>query len=462
MVKSLKRFFNPKALVAGIFLAAISVLGLNTLSNNSVAAACANPNNFICAGVSSKQALVNAYNGSGEVQNVYRSGHFGNFNDADRDRFLGSAGHEAKSYKNGKIILDDGRVVATGAYSLGRQGGTGTFNPYSIVIAGKTYYWGYNSTAFKSDGLRTLVLMDSEDKYMQFAAITDCGNPITGDKPKFQCDKLKSEKVNDTTYKFWTEATVNKFATVKNVHYDFGDGQTKDTSNPSEKVSHTYSKAAKYHVTVKVTYVVNGVTQEEKLQINCQTDVEVTEKKVVAKCDSLDKLLIEGTRKYGFVGIASVENATVKSATFDFGDNSTAPGTVSVPINGKVAITGAHQYANSVKEAHIVLTIQFNVKDSTTTEECATDLEFSEETCKDNPNRPECQPKCIPKAGEDSNCHVLSIETCVPQKGEDAECKIPETGPVEVIGSALGLSSIAGAGAYWRASRKSLRDLIKR
>lgn len=458
MKSFIAKLFQPKLLVAGILLAAISVFGFNVLTNNKAFALpqdC-DSNSIIYCGFQNANEFKSKYNANatGDLPAIYE--HF-DLSSNEMNRFM-STYKWATAYKDGRIVLDDGRVVATNAYSIGRKS---SGNPYTVNIAGKTYHWGYNKTAFAANSIRTLVMMDTSDKYMEFGVMTSCANAITGDKPKFQCDKLHKETVNDTTYKFWTDVSL-KNANVKKVHYDFGDGQTKDTTNPAEKVSHTYSKAGKYHVTVKVTYTVNGVTQEETLQINCQTDVEVKEKKVVAKCDKLDSLLIEGTRKYGFVGIASVENATVKSAQFNFGDGSTAPGSVAPAVNGKVAIAATHQFASSVKEAQIELTIEFSVKDSTTTEKCSTKIKFTEETCKDNPNRPECQPKCIPKEGEDSNCKVLTKEICIPQKGEDANCKIPETGPAEIIGSAIGLSGLTGAGMYWRASRKNLRDLIKR
>lgn len=467
-MKSLTALFKPKFIIAGLVLAIISAFTATTLAPTKSDAATSN--DIIFGGVSNAQQVVNAYNNDGNLQNLYNNGYFGNLGANNGAARFGGQAIEATTYKDGRTVLADGRVVITGGYSAGNTGGPGTFNAYTINIGSKTYYWGFHYSSFASNGLRTLVLMDQQNKYAQFAVLTSCANPVWGEIPRFQCDELQKEQVNDNTYKFWTkvstsQATENTSVSVQNVHYDFGDGKTHDTQNANEKISHTYDKPGKYTVKVTVTYVVNGIVTQETLQTNCQKEVEVKEKKVVvAKCDTLEPFLIQGKRKYNFVGTASIENATVKSASFDFGDNSTAPGTVGTVVDNKVKITSPdHQYGDDVKEAKIVLTVQFTVKDSTQTSKCETTIKFKEETCKDNPNRPECKPPCIPKEGEDSNCKILPKETCKPQKGEDSNCQVlPVTGPEAIIGSALGLSGLTGAGMYYRASRKNLRDLIKR
>lgn len=460
MVKSfLRNLFRPKILLTAVLsVAAVSALGVGLLlANNPVdASACPGKdddnNAFMRCGFTSASNFETKFNANvnagGDLDEVYK--HFG-FTSGDMGR-LKTEGKWGWAKNNGTIVLDDGRVVATNGASSGREKWGEQRHGFNVAGSSATYFWSYLQHSFApgTTKIRVLVLMDKEDKYMQFAVMDACGNPTWGELPKFDCKKLtadKPEKFVGEEFTFKTQVDL-KNATVKNYHYDFDDGKSIDTTNA--EVKHSYTKGGNYKVTVTVTYIVNGVEVKEKLQIHCKTEVKVKEKKVIAKCDSLTPKLITG-RKYSFKGIAKVENATLKSATFNYGDGSTAPGKIGDKDGNKIEVTGEHTYKEDlVGKVTITLTLTFDVKGSAQSDKCETELEFKKKPC-------------VPKEGEDSECKILPKEECIPQKGEDANCvKLPDTGPAEILGAALGVSGLGAAGAYYRASRKNLRDLIKR
>lgn len=409
---------RPKLVLAGLAVAVAAVFGVSALTQNKAQAlpVDCDTNAIVKCGFQDKNGFKSDYNANvtGDLPAIYE--HF-NFSANEMDRFMSTAVW-ATAYKDGRIVLDDGRVVATKAWSIGRETANGT-NPYDITIGNKLYHWGYNQTAFAANSIRTLVMMDKNNKYMEFAVITSCGNPVTGIKPVFQCNYLKKEKVNETTYKFWTDATAKDGATIKNLHYDFGDGTSKDTANKDEKITHVYKKAGKYHIKVTITYVVNGKEQTETLQINCQTDIEVKEQlKPAFECTELKRIFVSDNR-YKFVGLATYKDAKVTGATFDFGDGQTAAGTVKETSSTTAEITAEHQFAEFTGTRTITLDVEFT----------------------------------IGKDKKNARCQTQITREVLPKE-------IVRTGPAEVVGAALGLGGLTGAGMYYRASRRNLLSSI--
>ena len=276
--------------------------------------------------------------------------------------------------------------MATKAWSIGRES-FGNPNRKPLKIGNGTYYWSYLSTSFASGTtrIRTLVMMDKNNKYMEFAVMAACGNPTTGTKPVFQCEMLNYEKskLNDTDYEFWTNVTAKNGATVKSVVYNFGDGSpTVPKTNPLEKVKHTF-KPGNWEVSVTVTYNVNGHTQTETIQEKCKTKIEVKPQPVFV-CKSLDGFLIDqtGKRKYGFLTVGHVENgAKLVSAEYNYGDGS-AKETKSdvIKINDTDYGIGAeHTYAdNLVGEKTITADLKFTIGDDTKNARCETKINLEE------------------------------------------------------------------------------------
>lgn len=448
-MKSLTKIFRPKFLVAGIVLAALSVLGFNTLTHPTVYSA-TNPNDIMPGGFTagSVNSFANGYTKKADIKHVYE---WAGLSPDELARFKATA-KPGTAYSDGRIVLSNGDLLATDASSAGRLPIKG--NNQQVTIKDTKYHYGKNTGNFASKSLPVLVMLNPLDHSLEFAAIADCGNPTWGKSPGYYCDQLVKEQVDRDTFNFSTKAFTKNGATVEKVVYDFGDGSKAVTkTNPGEKVPHTY-KPGNYTAKVTVHFKVNGKVKTHT-RTECTKPVKVEEEKKPAyKCTSLSKHLISGTRKYKFVGTAEFKHAKLTAAAFNFGDGQTGPGTIQ---NGTDAatITAEHQYAeNLVGKKTVTLALEFTIGNDKENVQCKTELEFKQKTCKDEPNREECQP---PK------------EFCKPgiPKGDD-RCKeilpkeIVKTGPAEIIGSALGLGSLAGAGMYYRASRKNLHNIFKR
>lgn len=427
-MKRFYKLFQPEVLVAGVAVAIVSAFSVALATpTKSTADGCSN--DVICNGISSGQDLVNVFNSDPEVRAIYSSGHFGNLSADNGVSRAATQMIEAKSFKDGRTVLQDGtnRVVFTNGKSLGREGGfEGHFNPFTINIGGKDYHWGFNSTALGQDGMRTLVLMDKDNVKAQFAVLTSCGNPIIGEQPEFHCDKLNREQIDRDTFEFWTEATAENGATITNLHYDFGDGETFDTSDKNERVSHDFAPGD-HTITVVITYNINGVEHTEPLQMKCKVKIKVEkkkEKKPNFACTDLKPIAL-GDLKFKFVGKAEFKNAELISGKFDFGDGTTAAGTITSTGEGTADITSPeHKFAEFTGTRTITLDLTFDL-------------------------------------GKDEGNDVCETKITHEIKGEQAPPKeIPRAGATELLATAAGVSGLGAAGAYYRASRKNLHGLI--
>jgi len=441
-VNLLRYLFNSKLLaaLAGVF--AIGFMGFSLATASAAVAALPQDcdtsnfhNSIISCGFQDQNGFKAKYNenAKGDVQTLYADPAF-NFKSTDMDRFM-SEFKWATAYKTGNLQLDDGRVVATNIWSLGHEHFNDQRQP--VTLGGHNYFWSYVQYGFHADSIRALVLMDKQDKYMQFAVLTSCGNPLGGTKPTFQCDMLHKNQKSDTDFEFWTDITAKDGATVKNVHYDFGDGMTTNTTNGAQHITYSYKKPGTYHVTVTVTYNVNGHDQTETVQAKCKADVEVKEKPVFA-CSTLigTPVIVNGSNsrtKFDFTVRGTGTHTTLQSATFDFGDQQSA--TVNATA-GKDEISTPHEFAKE-GDYKITATLTYDAGTTQVVENCTTTTTVKPPTCVDTPNKSECQPCVVnPQA---SICHHV----------------LPATGPTEILGATVGLSGIAGAGMYYRATRRN-------
>src|SRR5262249_35594520 len=153
-VNVLRYILNPKTFAAGVSLLVLGFLGLGSIMSPAKALLpqdCDKPGqqpiSIISCGFQSPSEFISDYNTNkqGDLHTVYNE--FGLT--PDQVSRLG----ELKwgwSYRDGRIVLDDGRVVATNGWSIGRSHG-GTTNPYTWkTLNGVTYYWGYNNQSFAS------------------------------------------------------------------------------------------------------------------------------------------------------------------------------------------------------------------------------------------------------------------------------------------------------------------------
>ena len=463
-MNKLRDFLRPKFLVGGLLVAVTLATGVAFLTQKpAVAAVDCDNNAIIKCGYSSLSNFKTkfAQNPYGDLQKIY--GHWG----VDGNKFAAQAKH-VTVYKNGEVKTDDGTVVATGVNSLGRE--KHGDNRKSINIAGKTYYYSQPKDSFSPNSLDGYAMFNPDDHSMMLTILKACGNPVWGKSPGYKCDSLKQTKVNDTTYKYVATPYTKDGATVSKIVYDFGDGKTQTvTSNFGQEVTHTY-KAGKYTARATVYFKVNGKEKSHTRQ-ECTKPVEVKEApKPVFVCTGLVAKQVAGSRtKFTFTASAQVKDATLKSATFKFDDGKTA----TVNAVGTTATT-TYEYA---KEGNHTTTVDltFDKGSDKNNAKCKVVTKTVPETCKDTPEKPECQPpktcadtpdapECQPpKTCEDTpnapECQPK--DDCTTNPDKDACKEIPSTGPAEILGSVLGLSTITGAGVYYRASRRNLLDQLK-
>ncbi|HSE60739.1 MAG TPA: hypothetical protein VLA88_00420 [Candidatus Saccharimonadales bacterium] len=397
---------------------ATGLFGYTAINQRPAAAAsCDKNNDIVYCGYTSPTDLANKVAASNELKTIYEHDFAPGYSMGDLSNWKAKA-QKATVYKDGRVVLADGTVVATGANSLGRE----KFNDgrKAISIGGHTYYYGTTQNNFAADSIPAYVLL-GDDHSLKFAALTECGNPVWGNSPAYKCDMLNQKKISDTEYEYTANVT-SKNATLTKLVYDFGDGKTQTvTSNFGQALKHTYAPG-KYTAKVTAYFTVNGKEQSDT-RAECTKPVEVPQPpKSNIQCVSLTATLIEGN-KYNFTITGEADNATLQSGSIDFGDQQTA--SELKPASATTVVT-PHEYA---KAGTYKASAKLVYDKGTTTEACVAEVAIAQ---------PPVTPPTTPQV-------------------------LPETGPIEIIGSVLGLGSAAGATAYYRSSRRNLiAEMLKK
>lgn len=460
---NITNLFNLKTLVVSLALAVLGVLGVST-AVHALPQDCDN-NSIVYCGYQNLGEFKNKYQSSGELQTFYNYAHnqsvaSSGLHPSEINRYV-AEGKFGYVYRNGDVILDNGQKVMTNAWSIGRQPRNDP-RRVPIKIGDVTYYKSIVEVGFASTTQKIPVfVLFNDDGEVEFATMNSCANTVWGNnvKPKYSCDKLNSERLSDKSFKFTTNATADAStnANIVKVIYDLGDGNKVEKTNKDQKFeyTHTYAKAGNYNVKVEVVVSLPGGKTKTVSGTYCVTQVEAKEQpKPEFSCKALDRYLIEGNRKYKFVATGTHKNAELVSATFDFGDGQKAENiTKKVVVSPtESTITVEHQYAKE-KTGKLTATVdlKFKVGNDFKNSKCTIPVELTELTCKDTPEKPECKPpkECKPGIPEDDD----RCKEILPKE-------IVKTGPAEIAAGALGLGSLAGAGMYYRASRRNLLDKI--
>jgi len=322
---------------------------------------------------------------------------------ADYSRFVETA-RMGTAYKDGRIVVD-GQTVATDAWSVGRHNWAGR---KAIKIAGKTYYTSSTKNSFESDSIPVMVMFDKNGK-MEFAALTACGNPITGTpkSPTYACNELKKTAVSGkaNTYNFTTSASAGNGAKIVKVEYDFGDGTSVTKTSPTDAVQHTFTKTAT--VTVKVYVSIPGKQTIVVQSTKCKTVVNVELPKPEMACTGLTatpgKADEQGNTPYTFAAKASAKNATIQSYAFTFGDKATQTVTT-----GNATAAAAHTYAPGTYTANVSVKMLANGKSQDVTgPNCVVPITIKKLECK--PGVPVGSPECETKPQPVVSCEQLLL-----------------------------------------------------
>lgn len=421
----------------GLGLLSFGALGL-TQYTGAQAADCSN-NSIMRCGANTPQEFKNkcTANAEGDLRSIY--GHY--LIPCDIQVV------EGRSYKDNTVRVN-GRVVATNAQSIGRVQKPGD---HAISIAGRTYWEAPNNVAFASDGLPTFVALDAQGNF-KYAVLKDCGNPVYAKpvpppkpptpQPKYSCDMLNVSSITNTKKRFSATASATDGAQIVGYVFNFGDGQTQDTTGPT--VDHEYARPGSY--TAKVTVKVK-VGNEIKLVdgANCIKKVEVKIPAAV-DCTALN-VANKGNNSYDFTIVETHTNATYKGASLNFGDGNTQQ------ITGTAA---SHQYAKPGNYT-IVATLSFDVDGQVKSAKC--EAKVTMEVCPTNPSLPKDSPDCAP-CEYNPNLPKDSPDCKAP---EAPVAELPQTGTGNMLLSGFGAASmIVSASLYVGSRRDLLATLLNR
>ncbi|OYW85959.1 hypothetical protein B7Z17_01390 [Candidatus Saccharibacteria bacterium 32-49-10] len=225
-------------------------------------------------------------------------------------------------WKDGRVTLADGTLVATNATTAGRWNNP-TSDMTKIPNASRAYKM--STRHFVTEGQTAMIKM--VDGQFKFAIIKSCGNPVVAapqPKPVFSCDLIKAtvDPKNIYKYNFTINATAKGGAKVHDYVINYGDGTATQLSK-TNAFSHTYTKAGTY--TIKSSVRIN-LFGEVKTVTNttCQTTITITEpKKPRATCEELKTPVITDRTRVSLSSRASVaDGATISEHIFTIHDAS--------------------------------------------------------------------------------------------------------------------------------------------
>jgi hypothetical protein len=311
-----KKFYMSLAALA-VVVSGIALFGfLNTNSEAAIPRDCDN-NAIIKCGSETASELAKDYKANkSELSKIYSS--YG----ITESEVL-SAGSKSKMgrvYKDGTVKVD-GKVVATNAYSIGREN---FGSSKKITIGGKTYYERSTKTSFVTDSISAFVFFDANGDF-KAAILTACGNPVRATKPVYTCENLTKTAVAGyrNRYQLVAKASAKNGANIDSYTFDMGDGtkKTAATSNTSANYTHQYTKPGNYTAKVTVKVKINNSYYKETTSKSCAVPVTVTAPSYA--CTSL-ALIDQKKNTVTLKASATASNgAEVTGYNYDFGDGET-------------------------------------------------------------------------------------------------------------------------------------------
>jgi len=97
------------------------------------------------------------------------------------------------------------------------------------------------------------------------------GEICTTEEPVYKCDGVQITKLGGKKVKVQVSTTTSADVTVTNYGYNFGDGNTLDSTD--DTVTHTYSKVGNYVVSVAVTFEIDDDGQITEQTVQCKSKV---------------------------------------------------------------------------------------------------------------------------------------------------------------------------------------------
>ena len=441
---NMKRTYIALAGLATVLAGYLLFNVMSTVSNATLPRDC-NGNSIIDCGGITPSELASKYtaNKPGDLPTIYHSYGLSDY----EMTHAGTAAQMGEVHKDGTVTVN-GKVVATDAESIGRQN---IFpNRVRVTIGGHTYYQGHPRDTFGIEAIVAYVYFDGNGNF-KAAVLTSCGNPVHAHpvpKPEYACNALTADKISRTERRFTASATAKNGASVVSYTYDFGDGTSKTSTSTTE--SHTYEPGS-YTAVVTANVSVDGKTIPVSNE-NCKVKftIESPPPTPVFTCDSLSRNQISRT-EYTFTGSATAEGgAQVVGYNFNFGDGTSQ--TVTNPVNVD------HTYATDGAKT-VTLTVTFNVNGQTQTvgniDKCVLQLTVTPPNMVQVCNPANGQIITVP-VDQQGNYKPVGDASCQPPVPTPTPPELPHTGPMDIIGSTVGLGSLIASIGYYVASRRGL------
>lgn len=357
---------------AGLALALLTLVGGVGFSVHKVSAADYSGNAIMYGGFSSASGFIQQIKNNDSGRHSDLAAVYANYGltSADYNKFV-TYSLPGTDYRDGHITVQNNgqeMTVATGVKSIGRQLGPQGSGAFSQVINGVTYYGNSNDKAFAA-GISSLPVQVffSAQGIMQFAVIKDCGNPTHGTSvvPSAECRALNMTKSSTqaNTYSFSANVTQNENLFTKFV-YNFGDGTSQTTTNPSTVVSHTYKTAGNFQVSV-TPYVKLPGNPERPISVGpCVHTISIV--MPYQSCVNLVPAIVDKS-KYIYkvtVNLKYGNGSTPTKAAITFGDGQTATLT-SLASNTSYVTT--HTYPNDNRTYNLAASVSFTSNGTTVT-----------------------------------------------------------------------------------------------
>lgn len=481
-MRSRNSFINRARL---LLVVAVAFFSFGALSHTQGQAA-ASSNDIVPGGFTSASNFISKLraNSPNDLQTIYASKY--NLPTSEYDRFVKEA-KKGYSKPNGDIVVD-GKVVGTDARSLGRNAKT---KSKPVVIDGKTYHESFigDVTKYNND---VLVLFDKSGK-PQTITMNICGNPIRIKEevpspppapkpdPSYACKALNMEQDGNKAT-FSTNATAANGAKISKVVYDFGDdSKTVTKTNPSDKVTHTYAPGD-YEAKVTVYVDVEGkdsVVIEPAGECVKEITVKAEEKpaiEITKTVDGVHQKTVGLDQEFSYtITVTNKGNVDLKDVKI----TDTPESGVTLISSNNIGTIKDNKWTHTLSSLAVNEDKTFTLTAKVPTYKAGN---IKNTVCVDTPTIPGTNPDdCdeanvdVPKPGNVRVCDPATGDNnkLVPESEKDKylpvdspECqpkKIPATGPVEMISGIAGMGSLAGAGYYWRASRRDMiRSILKR
>lgn len=430
-MRNLLKFATKRPIVITLFVALLgaALFGAVVPSANNAALAesrdCDDNAMMYCGAYSAAefQQKYNA-NSSGDLPAIYA--HYG-VNPAELN-----GARSGQVTPDGKVIVD-GKTVATGAYTAGRQSKP---QSHTITINGRTYYE-RNNTSNLARNFDAFVVFDQFGRF-KYAVIKDCGNPVpaTPVQPPAaaSCDSLTGIAVDRTKFNFTTKASASNGGAVTGYVYSFGDGVTQ---SGSATISHTYTQPGTYTVTVTAKTNLGDRTGP-----NCKTTVTVEKEKTPGI--SIEKLV--NGKKNAEVQVDQQFNYQL--TVTNTGETDLKDAKVTDPAPANVVFVSAaegtirnNQWSTTIPTLKVGESKTFTIV-AKVTKEVANALENT--ACVDAPTIP----------GNPDDCSTATVT--VPQTPVTPPVtppQLPHTGIVDGILSVIGLGALVASSIYFVISR---------